>query len=408
MLRILHVVPSVAPETGGPSISVRRLALATAGAGNDVTLYTTMWPQKEMPPRHQELNQALGKLTIRMFPTVANTLMACLPHSPALVKSVRDHCHEFDMIVNHSLWNPIASSVIRGLRSAGHIYALMPHGMLDPVVFRHNRWKKRSWALLWERANVEGASLIIFNTVAEEEKARRCGWLLRRTFVFPHIVDLSEWKNLPPRSVFEQQFPQLKGREVILYVGRINWVKNLDKLVDSVVLVRHRRPSATLVCIGPDSDGLRAEIEGRAKAAGLNGHVLFIDLLKGEQLKAAYARGDVFALVSEKENFGLVVAEALASGLPVVLSEGVDLGKNWTSEGPVRRVPPRPDFIAEALIDLLERSTIRGLPDMEARTLAQREWDGSRIFSLIDQYRSILLDAKRRLDRRKGFFRAKP
>jgi glycosyltransferase involved in cell wall biosynthesis len=152
---------------------------------------------------------------------------------------------------------------------------------------------------------------------------------------------------------------------------------------------------------------LRAKIEDRARAAGLNGHVLFIDMLKREQLKAAYARGDVFALVSKKENFGLVAAEALASGLPVVLSEGVDLGEDWVSEGPIRRVPPRPDFIAEALIDLLDRSTTRGLPDMEARALAQREWDESRIFSLIDQYQSILLDAKHRLDLRKVFFRAK-
>jgi glycosyltransferase involved in cell wall biosynthesis len=408
MLRILHVLPSLAPETGGPSISVRRLALATAGAGNDVTLYTTMWPRREMPHRSQELNQSSGKLTIRMFPSVASALMTRLPHSPALVKSVRDHSHEFDIIVNHSIWNPIASSVIRGLRAGGHVYALMPHGMLDPVVFRHNRWKKRPWALLWERANVEGASLIIFNTVTEEKKARRCGWFLRRTFIFPHIVDVSEWKNLPPRSTFEQRFPQLKDREVILYVGRINWVKNLDKLVDSVVLVRHRRPTATLVCVGPDSDGLRAEIEGRARAAGLNEHVLFIDMLKGEQLKAAYARGDVLALVSKKENFGLVAAEALASGLPVVLSEGVDLGKDWASEGPIRRVPPRPDFIAKALIDLLERSSTRGLPDTEAQALAKREWDGSRIFSLIDQYQSILLDARDKLDRRKRFFPPKP
>jgi glycosyltransferase involved in cell wall biosynthesis len=407
MLRILHVLPSLAPETGGPSVSVQRLVSASAWAGNDVTFYTTMWPRREIPPQTQELNELSGKLTIRMFPIVANRLITGLPHSPELVRSVKDHSREFDIIVNHSLWNPIASSVIRTLRAAGNVYALMPHGMLDPLVFRRNRWKTRPWALLWERANVEGASLIILNTSTEEEKARRCGWLLRRTFVFPHIINLSEWKILPPSSVFEQRFPQVKDREVILYVGRINWVKNLDKLVDSLVLVRHRRPAAILVCVGPDSDGLRAKLEGHAKAVGLNGHVLFTDILEGEDLKAAYARGDVLALVSKKENFGLVAAEALASGLPVVLSEGVDLGKNWLSEGPARRVQPTPESIAKALIDLLERSSNRGLPDMEARALAEREWGGSRIFSLIAEYQSILLNIQNKLDSRGGFFRGK-
>jgi glycosyltransferase involved in cell wall biosynthesis len=170
------------------------------------------------------------------------------------------------------------------------------------------------------------------------------------------------------------------------------------------VLVRHRRPAAILVCIGPDSDGLRAKLEGHAKAVGLNGHVLFTDMLEGEDLKAAYARGDVLALVSKKENFGLVAAEALASGLPVVLSEGVDLGKNWVSEGPVRRVQPTPESIAKALIDLLERSSNRGLPDMEARALAEREWGGSRIFSLIAEYQSILLEIPYKSDSGKGSF----
>jgi glycosyltransferase involved in cell wall biosynthesis len=266
----------------------------------------------------------------------------------------------------------------------------MPHGMMDPVVFRRNRWKKFPWAFLWERSNVEKASLIIFNTDAEKEKALRSGWGLRETFILPHLIDLNSWKTLPPRSTFDTSFPEVTGCEVVLFVGRINWVKNLDKLVEALAIVRQKKPSAMLVCVGPDSDGHRAKLEQRARELGCQDHILFPGMLEGEQLKAAYARADVFALVSRKENFGLVVAEALASGLPVVISKGVDVGKNWVSEDPIRRVTPIPVEIAGALIDLLERSKKRGLPDLEARAVAEKEWSESKISDLIEAYRSIL------------------
>jgi len=208
--------------------------------------------------------------------------------------------------------------------------------------------------------------------------------------VLPHAVDASEWRTLPPRSAFEGLFPQVKGAEVILFVGRINWVKNLDALVGALAVVRRTRPSAMLVCVGPDSDGHRRELQRRAAEAGLNGNVLFTGMLVDDELKAAYARANVAALVSRKENFGLTAAEALASGLPVVVSTGVDLSAAWASEGPVRRVAPTPQEIATAILELLQRVDERGLPDPEAQALAEKEWGESRVLGLVDQCCSML------------------
>ena len=389
-MRFLHVLPSLSLETGGPVQSVERLCKAVGKTGHEVVLYTTYWPKYDPSVSPEGSEKAGDGFTIKIFPIKPSLVTGDLPHSPALLKSLRNHCKEFDLVVNHSLWNPIASSAMRILRHNLVIYAVMPHGMLDPVVLRRHRWKKIPWAFLWERLNVENANLILFNTPAEERKARQSGWSLRRTFIFPHIVELQDWKELPPRSQFEIQFPQVRGSEVILFAGRINWVKNLDKLIEALAIVRQTRPLAMLVCVGPDNEGHRVELERRAQALGIHPHILFTGLLEGEELKAAYARGDVFALVSQKENFGLVVAEALASGLPTVVSEGVDLSQDWVSAGPVRRVSPTPEAIARALIDLLERSASRGLPDAEAREFAEREWGESRVPSMIATKQSLL------------------
>jgi glycosyltransferase involved in cell wall biosynthesis len=210
-----------------------------------------------------------------------------------------------------------------------------------------------------------------------------------QTFILPHSIDLAEWKDLPPRSTFEDLFPQARESEIILFVGRINWVKNLDRLIEALALVRQKRPSAMLVCVGPDNDGYRGKLAERIRSLGLSQSVLFTGILEHQSLRAAYACSDVLALVSQKENFGISVAEGLACGRPVVVSEGVDMANDWPSEGPIRRVHPKPDEIARALIELLERSTRRGLPDLEARALAERKFQGSPLSEFLDRGQSL-------------------
>jgi glycosyltransferase involved in cell wall biosynthesis len=355
-----------------------------------VTLYTTAWPEYDSKLSITDTHRAMAGFTTHVYPAKPGPWGSKLPHSPDLLNAVAAHAAEFDIVVTHSLWNPVATFARRALRKQGKPYFIMPHGMLDPVVFKRGQWKKLAWALFWERRNVEEAALIIFNTQAEQQKARSCGWHLPKSIVVPHVIDVSGWRNLPPRSAFERIFPQVRGREVILFVGRVNWVKNLDKLLDALAIVRLQRPSAALVCVGPSDNGHRAELERTAKAMGLGDSVLFTGMLKDEQLKAAYARGNVLTLVSQKENFGLAAAEALAAGLPVVVSTGVDLSADWESKGPIRRVTPRPQDIAAAISDLLNRAETHGLPDADAQALAEKEWGQSNVANLLDLYRSIL------------------
>lgn len=245
------------------------------------------------------------------------------------------------------------------------------------------------WSLLFERANVEAASLVHFATNAEKEKAKLCGWHFRRTIVIPTMLDLSEWKELPPRAQFESMFPKTIGREIVLFVGRINWVKNLDILITAIKTVCRVRPSAMLVCVGPDSDGHQAKLEKLASSLRINKSILFTGMLTGDNLKAAYARGDAFALVSKKENFGLSAAEALACGLPVVLSQGVDLARDLPIGGPISSVPAEPNEIAKALIQMLEWSKAHGLPDLQARKISEQQWPNSLVDQYIDAYSKI-------------------
>ncbi len=362
-----------------------------ADLGHNIVLYTTTWPLHKSGEKEvvSELKDEKGNYEIHTFPAKWNPFFPGLPHSPALVRAVLNHSREFDIVHSFSLWNPVASFSLRALRQCGVPYCLTPLGMLDPVVRRRNRWKKLAWSHFWERANIEGAALIHFTAGLEEERARSF-WKLNGSIVVPQVVDLQHWQTLPDRSLIEADFPQTRGREVILFVGRINWVKNLDLLLKSLAKVRLKRPDSMLVCAGPDSEGTQSALEKQARELGIRDHVLFTGMLRGERLKSAYARADVLALVSRKENFGHAAAEALACGIPVVLSREVGLAADWPASESVRRVDANPEAIASALIQVLERNDVSGLPDREARSLAFKflgAFPGARI---ADAYRSVV------------------
>ncbi|MGD0237031.1 MAG: glycosyltransferase [Syntrophorhabdales bacterium] len=388
-MRILTILPSISLLTGGAARSVLALCKTLASAGHQVHMLTTLWPEDCQVPK-SGVERRIDGYTIRIFPTETYLPARSLPHSPALLRALDSLCSSSDMTVSHSLWNPIATFSMKLLRERKLPYAIMAHGMLDPLVLRRNRWKKLPWSMVWEKRNVEGAVMVLFNSEAERTKAELSRFRLARTFIMPHPIDLAFWAALPPRNTLEQALPQIRGCEVILYVGRLNWVKNLDKLLHALKLVRRRGRPAVLLCVGPDSDGEQKRMESQAQALGLADHIFFTGLQEGKELKAAYSRANLLVLVSKKENFGLVVAEALASGLPVVVSEGVDVAAGWKSSGPVRRVKPEPEAISEAILDLLDRGDKHALPDAEARNLAEREWGRTRIVELVDRYQQIL------------------
>lgn len=371
IMRILQVIPSLNLVTGGPPISSTAVSRALASAGHEVTIFTTMWPAANGAKPATSSRESPEGVKVMIFPSASLSGCIGLPCSPTLVRSVRKRCHEFDAVLCHSLWNPIVTLAMHRLRQARIPYFLMPHGMLDPLVLGRHRRMKALCALAWERENVESASAVIFSSELEKKKALDSGWRLPRTSVFRHLVDLAYWEDLPSRSTFESRFPKVRGKEVILFVGRVDWVKNLDVLLDALALVRRSRPKAMLVCVGPHENPYREQLELRAHSLGVHEHLLFTGMQLGDDLKAAYACADAFALVSKKENFGLAAAEALACGLPVVLSEGVGLSGDCPNVGPVLRTRTEPSAIAGALIEVLKRSARLGLPDPEALSFAR-------------------------------------
>lgn len=371
-MNILHISPSIQPEFGGPSHSVPALCSALARAGQKVTLLTTNWSRTGSPsaapvPAHD--------FSIRVVSSKPFLLRPTLPASSELAQEAVRLAAGHDVVHVHTLWNPATSGVLRALRRQRIPYFLTPHGMLDPLVLRRNPAIKLAWASLIERDNVEQAHLLHFTSQDEAQKAGSLGWKLPDSMVAPNPIDCDYWKTLPGPELFQNAFPAIQSGPVIMFVGRIDWVKNLDALISSLAVLRKEGLDCSLALVGPDLDRHGATLRSQAEEAGISRHVHFTGLLAGDLLRSALARAAVVALVSKKENFGLAAAEALAAGVPVVLSPGVAIGASLQGFRFAQVASPTAESLAAAIRMLLDHPPDDSARE-EIRSMAVSLWGG--------------------------------
>jgi glycosyltransferase involved in cell wall biosynthesis len=124
---------------------------------------------------------------------------------------------------------------------------------------------------------------------------------------------------------FLARFPHLRGKRVALCLGRIHPKKAIDVLIKSFAQTLATNKEWHLVIAGPDQIGWQKELEAMAENLGVADRISWTGMLKGESKWGAFATSEIFVLPSHQENFGIVVAEALACGLPAIISDKVNI-----------------------------------------------------------------------------------
>jgi glycosyltransferase involved in cell wall biosynthesis len=135
------------------------------------------------------------------------------------------------------------------------------------------------------------------------------------------------------KAAFRDAVPALAGRRYLLFLSRIHPKKGCDLLVEAFVGIAAGSPDLDLVIAGPDQVGLVAELKARAEALGIGARVHFPGMLKGDVKTGAFRGADAFVLTSHQENFGIVVAEAMACGIPVLISDKVNIWREVVADG---------------------------------------------------------------------------
>ena len=375
-MRIAHVIPSLATRTGGPAMSVVESALSARDHGVEATVFTTDLggpapAPGDRPVLPSELPSGAEELDVRLFPARAPRRLA---FSPPLFRALGEELGSYDLVHIHSLFLFPQFAAYTQSRRRRVPYVVSPCGALDPYLRRRNRSLKAVTDAAWQRRMLERASLLHYKT---EEEARLTAdlRLSAPAVVAPNGIRWADFQDLPAPEEFRERYLGGTDGPVVLNLGRISHKKALDVLVEALPLVHRDAPEARLVIAGPDDEGLAEVLRRLARARGVADKVVFTGMLHRRDRLSALAAADVWALPSHTENFGLAVVEALAAGVPAVVSPAVNVAPDLAAAGAALVAPPEPTAFAEAIGGLLTEGERRAALRERARSFARRyDW----------------------------------
>jgi Glycosyltransferase len=322
-LRILHVINSIDPASGGPAEGLRQLSHIYHAGGHDVVVATLDAPEAveryDFPAPVYGLGPGKGTYG----------------YTPRATPWLEEHIRSFDIVFLNCIWQYNVLAAYRVLKNTGIPYGVFTHGMLDPYFKRAFPLKHLKKSLYWHlllQPVLANASAVLFT--CEEEKV-----LARQSFsrykaqerVINYGIFEPEVNTAAAAAAFFAKWPKLRGKRIAISMGRLHPKKGLDILIEAFANSLAKSPDWELVIAGPDQIGLQATLMNLAKSLGVANRITWTGMIAGDLKWGALAASDVFVLPSHQENFGIVVAEALACRLPVILSDKVNIWREVKS-----------------------------------------------------------------------------
>ncbi|MGA7886062.1 MAG: glycosyltransferase [Acidobacteriaceae bacterium] len=315
-MRILHVISSLNPAHGGPPEVVCQIARASSQIGVDIEVATLDEP-------------AADYLSGLGFPVHAlGAGLSGFDFSLRLRRWLRQNVSRFDGLVMHGIWNWPGVAVHAAAHSSGKPYGIFPHGALDPWFNRKYPLKHLKKLIYWplQYRVLRDAHRVFFTCESERD--------LAATSFRPHrwtseVIQLgaSEPSGDPETQIeaWRQRCRELRERRYLLFLGRLHQKKGCDLLLRAFAAAASSTPELHLVMAGPDQLGWQATLQQMAASLGIGDRVHWPGMVTGDAKWGALRAAEAFVLPSHQENFGIVVAESLAVGRPVLISNQVNI-----------------------------------------------------------------------------------
>lgn len=323
-LKLLHVIRSLDPRGGGPQEGLKQIVLEMNRAG---------WPSEvatlDDPP-------ALSQISFPAPMTGLGPARGSYGYAPNAAPWLRDNAPRFDGVVVHGLWLYHGLATWRALSGRQLPYFVFPHGMLDPWFRRTYPLKHAKKWLYWPWAEyrvLRDATHVLFTCEQERRLARDSFWLYRANEVVAGFgIEPPTTDEAADRRAFMDAFPALQGKRLLLYLSRIHPKKGCDLLVHALAATATEH-DLHLVMAGPDDAEWGPSLRELALRLGVADRITWTGMLGGAVKWGAYHAADAFILPSHQENFGIVVAEALALRLPVLISDQVNIYREVQASG---------------------------------------------------------------------------
>jgi glycosyltransferase involved in cell wall biosynthesis len=324
-MKILRIVSTLDPEYGGPVAAAVSQSAEMLRQGHQVDFVTLDAERSsfltDVPGVVHALGPSRGKYGLNF----------------RLVDWLKDNAWHYDLILVHGVWQFHSLATWLASRQAKFDYYIYTHGMLDPwfkTAYPMKHIKKWVYWVLIERRVLRDARGVLFT--CEEERILAPKSFPRykaNEIVVAYGIQAPADDPLSSRETFFREYPQLREKRLLLFLSRIHPKKGCDQLIEAFAQVKDADPRLHLVLAGPDQVGWTAELQKLAEKLGVAERITWMGMASGDRKWGAYRAADVFVLPSHSENFGVVIAEALACGLPVLTTNKVNIWREVEEDG---------------------------------------------------------------------------
>jgi glycosyltransferase involved in cell wall biosynthesis len=301
------------------------------------------------------------------FPMQVHAYKISLPMRRWLLKEIKN----FDVVHVHAVFSfaPVMAALIA--RKNKIPYVIRPLGVLNHygMTKRRSFFKRLSLAM-FEGRILRDAAAVHFTSEQERIEAESLGIKLR-SVVLPLGIEPA---IKSPADLMLSAFPALKGRRCVLYLSRIDPKKNIEALLEALMLVKKEMPAIALIICGDGDKNYISELKNLAERLNIADDIVWVGHVDGPMKASAFGAAEIFVLPSFSENFGIAPVEALSVGLPCVLAEGVAVATRVHAMGAGVSIAPTAAAVAAGILSLMSNADYRARASVQAIALAKSDY----------------------------------
>ena len=295
-MKIIHYIPSIDQSSGGVGAYLKLLA-HSLGKITELHIIT----------HHSENELKIENCTIHYIEHRLIHIFQAKRQFLNLIDDIKP-----DILHVNSCWEPLCSYTVFWAKSKNYPVVITPHGMLEPWVLAKNYWKKKLPALLfYQKYSLKMADVLVATAETEKNNLLKLGYN-KDIKIVPNgvITDNTNTKK------------SWKRTQTILYVGLLRPNKGANILLEAVGLLKNQLKGYKIFIAGPDTEGYLKTLKELSIKLNIENIVYFLGGVFGKEKWELYKQADIFILPTLNENFGIVIAEALLSGTPVITCKG--------------------------------------------------------------------------------------
>ncbi len=323
-MKVLHVIPGIAPSYGGPSRAILDMCRALRDKNIEVLISTTNADGKNR--LSVKLNQPIEyKGVSAVF--FNRDWSEAFKYSFSLARWLKKNVANFDIVHIHAVFSHSSLAAARACRKHNVPYIVRPLGSLDSWSLQQKPFRKvLFWHLVVKKMLIEAKA--IHCTTVEERIQIEKGLSLKNSVVVPLGINKEVLDNKTPPEFFYSKYPLLKNSPYILILSRLHSVKGIDLLINvflNLINTHKKFQQWKLIIAGKGEKNYVDSLKQMVKHKGNTDNIMFVGWIDDNLKYAALKGASLFVLPSHHENFGLSVLEAMACGVPVLVSDRVNL-----------------------------------------------------------------------------------